>query len=275
MTSATIRELTPGTVYIYTPYNSAFLAAFKAVIPGADRRWDPDARVWQVAANHVPALVDLCRRHGMSVDAPALTTAAAAPTPTIQVLRVSYIGAPKEREDGSFSAYGNSDGEWKLVFPQAVLQAWFNDGDASPAAAVTFYGLLAVKRTATEADIKTAYRKLAKRWHPDVNRDPDATTMFQQLGRAYEVLSDPQQRRRYDAGLQLETSVTGRQTRTLTTDYWRPPLRCGWLSMSGFWRVGRFHVQEILGWQDITDATGRTLVTAWPMGADTFEEIWV
>jgi len=62
-----------------------------------------------------------------------------------------------------------------------------------------YYEVLGVSRTATADDIKKAYRKLARKYHPDVNLgDNSAEEKFKQVGEAYEVLSDPEKRKRYD-----------------------------------------------------------------------------
>jgi DnaJ-class molecular chaperone len=62
-----------------------------------------------------------------------------------------------------------------------------------------YYATLGVPRTATEKEIKTAFRKLARRYHPDVNRgSKDAEAKFKEVTEAYEVLGDPEKRRRYD-----------------------------------------------------------------------------
>lgn len=62
-----------------------------------------------------------------------------------------------------------------------------------------YYKTLEVPRTATAAEIKKSYRRLSKQYHPDVNADSKtAEDKFKQIGEAYEVLKDPQKRRRYD-----------------------------------------------------------------------------
>ena len=62
-----------------------------------------------------------------------------------------------------------------------------------------FYEILDVPRTATQDEIQRAYRKLARTYHPDVNKDPAAEERFKEISEAYDVLSDPATRRRYDA----------------------------------------------------------------------------
>ena len=62
-----------------------------------------------------------------------------------------------------------------------------------------FYQILGVPRDASQEDIQRAYRKLARTYHPDVNKDPGAEDRFKDISEAYDVLSDPQTRRRYDA----------------------------------------------------------------------------
>lgn len=61
-----------------------------------------------------------------------------------------------------------------------------------------FYEILGVSKTATDAEIKTAYRKQALQWHPDRNKTPEAADKFKQINKAYEVLADPNKRKMYD-----------------------------------------------------------------------------
>ena len=61
-----------------------------------------------------------------------------------------------------------------------------------------YYEILGLQRTATQDEIKQRYRKLARKYHPDVSREADAEARFKDLGEAYEVLKDPEKRAAYD-----------------------------------------------------------------------------
>lgn len=61
-----------------------------------------------------------------------------------------------------------------------------------------YYEILGVSRGASEAEIKSAYRKKALEWHPDRNKSPDAEKKFKEINKAYETLSDPKKRQMYD-----------------------------------------------------------------------------
>ncbi len=63
-----------------------------------------------------------------------------------------------------------------------------------------YYGILGVGRSATDQELKRAYRKLARELHPDVNPDPQAQERFREVSTAYEILTDPEKRRIVDLG---------------------------------------------------------------------------
>ncbi len=72
-----------------------------------------------------------------------------------------------------------------------------------------YYAILGISPGATLADIKRAYRRLAKQYHPDVNSNSDAAERFRELTEAYDTLTDPEKRRRYD---RLRGTSTGSKT---------------------------------------------------------------
>lgn len=64
---------------------------------------------------------------------------------------------------------------------------------------IDYYKILGVDKSASQDDVKKAYKKLARKYHPDLNpNDPDAHRRFQEINEANEVLSDPEKRKKYD-----------------------------------------------------------------------------
>ena len=85
-----------------------------------------------------------------------------------------------------------------------------------------YYGVLGVSQNASEREIKQAYRKLARQYHPDVNAgDKSAEAKFKQINEAYEVLSDKEKRRKYDQfGDQWQYADQFAQARQQQTPFW-------------------------------------------------------
>ncbi len=291
--------LTPDGLALDTPYDPAFVAALKAAIPHGARRWDGQARRWLVDPAHGQKLPTLIQQHyGVTIELPQGDTAA--PARVTEVLQLAYLGACREREDRSVSASGYALGNRNakapdLVVAEAALKAWFEGAkpsaapDAKPAPPASLYTVLCVPADVDAAALKAAYRRMARQTHPDVNKEPDAAELFRRVQAAYDTLSDPARRRKYDAGLALADRFAaerdparqyGRLGRAGYTTYtpppepYRAPLRCGLLLVTGVRRLGRLHVETILSWEDLT-RDGRVLVSSWPTGADLWTEEWV
>jgi curved DNA-binding protein len=92
-----------------------------------------------------------------------------------------------------------------------------------PVAYKDYYAILGVDRKASDAEIRKAFRRLAKEWHPDVNKKAGADERYREINEAYEVLKDPEKRAKYDAlGSEWQNGA----------DFSPPP---GW---GGFYRGG-------------------------------------
>lgn len=261
---------------LHTPYNPGFVNALKGTIPATDRKWDKAANAWIVSLNYGTRAQLLIEQHyGVTVILPAAK--ANGPQVTMQIIDLRYLGVTKLREDMSETAFGWTNGGWNVIFPKAVLVSWFEGAESRPGEAHTLYSVLTVSQEATPEEIKKAYRRLARQWHPDVCKEPDAREQFEAIQQAYEVLSSDKLRARYNAGLQLEASMDSPRNspHKVIPDGYRSPLRCGLVMAKGTSRLGRFVVEEILSWQDITNSRGQVLVTSWQKGQDTFTESWV
>lgn len=112
-----------------------------------------------------------------------------------------------------------------------------------------YYAALGVARDASQDEIKRAYRKLARKYHPDVSKEADAEARFKEIGEANEVLRDPEKRAAYDqAGQQWE-----RQRAHGSHDFQPPP---GWdagFEFSGRGDEGGFNAEDLFGGADHSD----------------------
>ncbi len=268
-------ELAPGGLAFSTSYDDTLIAEFKARVPAVGRRWDPALKRWLVDAQYGTICAQLAGRIlGVTVMVPAI---ASAPQSETRLLRIEYLGRCKDRDGGDPSAFGWADGGWNIIVPETALRAWFELDPPRPGEGRTLYAVLGVGRAASLDDIRSAYRRLAKVWHPDRCAESDAVEQFKQIQHAWEVLRDPIQSRKYAAGLTLSASIP---TPTLVQGAlpgqgYRSPLRCGWVLATGTNVLSRFAVEAILGWEDITRADGMVMSTSWPAGADRFEVNWV
>lgn len=262
----------------YSPYSPSLVAALKSEVPADGRRWDGAKKAWIIADKYGHHLADAVEQTtGERPVIPAAVTPG--PTRTTKLVDLRYLGAAKDRGSTEPIAFGFADGNWTLAFPLSVLKRWFaDDSPADVQAAVTLYGVLGIARDTSAEDIKRAYRRAARTYHPDINHEPDAADQFRRIQQAYEMLSDPNKKARYDAGLVLEASLTheGYKQNSFfqSSNVWRPPVRCGYLLVEGIMSLGRLNVERIIQWQDITNAQGHVLVTSWRMGDDTFTESW-
>ena len=281
-----------GVLVLISPYNANLVNSIKT-LPMADRRWDPNRKVWLVDQKHMDQLISWVDAFtGEKVSSPLPFAGGASGGPVTQVLTLKYLGGCKEREDGSVSAFGMVGTEWSAIFSERVLRTWFEGIDfedlgnnAPPKPRVeTFYTILAIKKSASMDEIKSAFRRMALHTHPDHNKEPDAAETFMKVKQAFDMLSDTGKRTRYDMGLQLQTEfdrkerasqLRERRNTLIVQSAYRAPLRCGILLVEGLLKLGRIEVTKIHGWQDIIDDQGRTLVVSWPLGAKEPVEEWL
>ena len=257
-----------GSYTVQFGFDRALVNSLKNTIPYQGRRWNQENKCWLVDPrykNHLQILFPDCL-----IADPAANSSTLPQETSIDLL---YVGQVKERGDGTVSAYGYVGNDWKVVFPETVLREWFEGTEDHPKLDTsTLYGVLGVLKDATGDEIKTGYRRMAKQWHPDVCREVDANKNFLKVREAYDILSNPDKKIRYDVGL----SFTDRKKKKPAQDLnlYKPPLRCGRLHVSGKAVLGKLIIEKIYAWDDILDTEGNTLVSSWVMGDKTPTISW-
>lgn len=278
--SATIKRTVDGLALI-TPYDDLFLRELKRLVPSSERRWRKPA--WIVDPKHEASMLILVEsRFGKCkvIDGDGPESVGGLVLIEKRKATVEYIGSCKQRESGESSAFGWVAGDWNIIFPERVLREYFKAGPSGlsgPSNQSTLYGLLGVDQSATPEQIKSAYRRAARQWHPDVNKDPDAEQVFLRFKEAYQILNEPRQRKRYDAGLSLEHSGSRDVDSILTIlqATYRAPYTCGVVYFKGKRSLGRWVVDEIVSWDDIKNEQGQTMVSSWDKLNNTFQTSWL
>jgi hypothetical protein len=256
-----------GALKIVTPYNPQFVALVKS-LPASSRQFDPVNKAWLVDTQYAGQVLEWIQKvYGEDIG--DIAVANLQPQTDTRILDVWYLGKTKPSGDEYIANGMNARKEWAFIFPERVLKEWF-EGLFTNLSGPTLYGILGIHRNASPDDIKNAYRRMAKQWHPDICKEPGAQGTFIKIKESYAILSDPNSKARYDAGLVLEASL-GKQQEIQNLGY-RSPLRCGYVLSKGYERLGRFYVTEILAWRDIETENG-TLTASWPAGSN--EPMWV
>jgi hypothetical protein len=276
----------PEGISVNTPFNRNFVYDLKESIPSHERKWDGVAKLWIVHPKHGQTVQKLILRYFReNVSIPQVNAITEKRRGTIKLL---YVGSAKEREDGSRTAFGMhfDTKQWSVVFPESVLRNWFDgielDSDISEHTVLpkgSYYLTLGLKSVTDNMDeIKSAYRRMARQWHPDVCKEPDATERFKLINEAYAALSDPRQKKLYDIGMRMVDSTTSTKKASRSAWYqddYKPDLRCGVIDCDYEVLMGRAFVQKIHSWADITNARGETLVTSWRMNDKEPTVYWV
>lgn len=284
-------EMLNGSLAVHTPFDMGFVDDLKTQIPYQHRSWEKDKKVWLVSLYYANELVKLIQTNfNETVDIPKMDVKSASIETTI---RVDYLGRCKDR-DGQNQALGFGENSWKYIFPEKVLRKWFDNLSESEAEQEvekntipkpkTFYQLLGCKTVDSLQEIKTGYRRMARQWHPDVCKETDARERFEEINKAYLILSDTIKRKRYDLGLKLQKKAESqiksaekreKDFRLYLSQSYISPLRCGMVKVKGINQVGKILVEEILDWQDITNSNGDVLVSSWDMETQSINQIWI
>ena len=260
-----------GNLVVKTPFSWDFVNSIKKDVPSHAKKFDGTRKVWVLDPSYSDWLANVIDKvYGKVVTIPKIQ--AQDSFVENKVFNILYIGVTKPRSDGSISSYGynNATKEWDVVFEENILLEWF-DLPLTNTRSTTLYAILGIKKTNNKEEIKKAFWRMAKQWHPDHCSEDDAEEQFKKVNNAYQILSNDNLRIRYDAGLALESTL---KTQT-DSGRFRPPLRCGQITIDAEYKVGRYIVKQIKRWTDITNERGETLVTSWSRYDANFVTRWV
>ncbi len=288
-----------GFYAMYSPKDQRLIDELKAAIHYAKRKWN--GKAWIVEPSAINSLLLAIERAGHErPDVPKFEAGGLIRSITVETFNVEYIGQCKERDNGAVSALATTNAQkpwygddgrarynWTVEFLESALKEFFNRPNAQATDRQTHYQILCVFESATDQEIKAAHRRLARQWHPDVCREPEASEMFKAIQEAYELLRDPQQRKRYDAGLFFEREALkpapeqddtwiyyGRKRRKFENKYFRAPLRCGLITCEGIPGMQRFTVSKIVDWKDIVQC-GQVMTSSWNKYTESIEVQWL
>lgn len=270
---------------VATPYNADFVNLLKEKVPHNSRSYNRDERIWIVDAKYLQVIKDTAELYFDHVD---VVHDKAQSKNTRQVILVEYMGRTKD--DNSFNvAYANCfvNGSWSIRVSEKVLRSYFEGFNEAEQPTqqqdLTLYGLLGAKPASTVDELKRAYLRAAKVWHPDLNKDSDAAEMFKKVKSAWDTLSNPMIRAKYDAGLKLmqkqESPDPSWKSANLSTvsDYgYRAPATCGLVDCEIKQGIKQT-ISKIYDWKDDTRTFGSvTLVRVayWQKGAKEFTTRW-
>jgi hypothetical protein len=257
---------------VISPWHEDYLNDFKNQIPYKSRKWDQSRKVWFVAPEFAKTVQDLLALYfGQTLEIPEIKQTA---EKFEAVLKAIYVANCKPDTGFSNVFYNNG---WNARIPETVLRTFFKNYSADNTGA-TYYATLGLDEQAKSEEIKSAYRRAARQWHPDVCREENAAEMFHKIKAAFDLLSNAQLKAQYDAGLFFERMSKGKITthqanRPNSFSSYTPLLRCGYLQVTGHYEIGNVIVDEILAWEDITNERGQTMVSQWDQDKPSI--IWV
>jgi hypothetical protein len=248
------------------------------------RQWNKP--YWSVNKKYAIDLAELVAiYYNVSVQLPDYSNYV--PAPEIDVVMVEYIGYCKPRTGNipSPSAYASVNGGWNVLFPEDVLKAFFNQaggGSFDIDESSSYYAILGITDQAAQDDIKKAFRRLSRQWHPDVCRESGAEEMFKRINDANQVLSDPQKRRKYNAARRIERDASKGQPQDLMAEVYttygnqyRSPFRCGLVTIEYVPMGNKAIVTKILAWDDIVGSDGKIMTSFWSMDLETYVINWI
>lgn len=262
-----------GQIKFYSGFDRGLVQELSNKIPDGEKRpiyTNGKFSHWSILPKHQDALIDILNNTcGIK---PRIIGNIQPETPHTRLLNLRYLGSTKDR-GVSKTAYGHDGNDWAVEIPESVLIDWFNFG-FRPSKPKTLYDVLGTNKNASDKEIKTAYRLMAKKYHPD--KPTGNAQKFMSVQGAYEFLSNKKKRKLYNIGLLEDGKKKPRSySKGGRNQYgYAPPIKCGHVLASGIDRLGLFYIDKIMKWEPIIN-NGKQLETSFDITNSEIVETWI
>lgn len=273
---ASITAAADGRIKWQSNFDRQSLDTMKELIPWFAREWNKPDKCWLIEPQFMTDLINLASLYHHSNLTP-IPLNQRIMRPFRVKAQLMYIGAPKMAGGIEYcSGKGINDQWYRYAFIDNSMREWFEPGKTiEPDAEQTWYEILGILKSATPEEVKKGFRMASMTWHPDRNKDPAAHDMFIAIKAAYDGLSEPATRAKYDAFLTLQASIPKKRDGNPYKKEWRPPVRCGELTISGNMAGQAYLVNKIEAWQPIVNAAGMTMVSQWDKALNEAVVTWI
>ncbi|MHA2218378.1 MAG: J domain-containing protein [Candidatus Hodarchaeales archaeon] len=234
----------------YNATPKGMLPEIKKSISKYNRRYCPETKRWYFDKSELGWISQIIKRNGLDI---IVTDLGGETEINTQEFRIEWVEQQQSRRYiMPYALYLKNRFIAEIPYNEMV-RYWqenpYSRQKVFSAESNNFYKLLEVTNTATTEEIKSSYRQLARQFHPDISTEPDAHELFVRINSACEVLSDPKQRKKYDAAIKFSQLTNKPQNRY--KNFTGPPVTCGRIKGSGRFHLGLFKIDTILKWQDV------------------------
>lgn len=257
------------------PYVKGLNNYVKKWIPSSERRYCPITKRWFFNKFYLNNVANGIKQFGLF---PVIVDLGGESGNNTQEFVIEYLKITYTKKDGTFYKLYLRNRHIANLPDYQMKQWWLDNPYNKPkplsAEASNFYKLLEVDQHCKIEEIKESYRQLAMQFHPDTSTELDAHEIFVRLNSAYEVLTNPIKRKKYDAGITYARMINENGSSvTSRSRFTEPPVKCGRVKAVGKFHLGLFVIDKVLKWQDIIK-DGKLMASHFNTVTNNYEITW-